>query len=168
LSIAAGPSSGAAFQLASAIAQVFNDTAPNAVIDVFETRGSSHNVRLLESGQVDLATMQADTPVGDRVNAVASLYSDAYQLMANQSSDIQGFADLEGHRVAIGPTGSGQNSAFLFAADHSALSAERLTALPMSEEAANFAMVSGAGTVAGGARRSRCRPGNQTDHRARA
>jgi len=143
LSLAAGPRSGESFQLALAIAQVFNDTVPNATIDVFETNGSTQNVRLLESGQVDLATMQADTRADDTVNAVASLYFDAYQLIVNESSDVQGFQDLEAHRVAIGPAGSGQSTAFLFAAQHYGLSSEQLTALPMSEDAANFAMIMG-------------------------
>ena len=143
LSIAAGPRSGESFELASAIAQVFSDAVPNLTIDVFETNGSSQNVRLLESGQVDLATLQADTHVHDRVNAVASLYFDAYQLIVNASSGIRRFEDLEGRRVAIGPAESGQSSAFLFAADHFGLTSERLTALPMAEEAANFAMILG-------------------------
>jgi TRAP transporter TAXI family solute receptor len=143
LSIAAGPRSGESFQLASAIAQVFNETVPNASIDVFETSGSAENARLLESGQVDVATMQADTHVHGGINALASLYFDAYQLIVTESSDIRSFDQLAGQRVAIGPAGSGQSSAFLFAAEHYGLSGGHLTALPMSEEAANFAMVMG-------------------------
>jgi len=130
LSIAAGPRSGESFQLASAIAQVFNETVPNASIDVFETSGSAENARLLESGQVDVATMQADTHVHGGINALASLYFDAYQLIVTESSDIRSFDQLAGQRVAIGPAGSGQSSAFLFAAEHYGLSGGHLTALP--------------------------------------
>ncbi len=122
---------------------MFNATVPNTTLDVFETNGSSQNVRLLEAGQVDLATMQADIRADDTVNAVASLYFDAYQLIVKESSDIQGFEDLEGYRVAIGPAGSGQSSAFVFTAEHYGLSSEQLTALPMSEDTANFAMIMG-------------------------
>jgi TRAP transporter TAXI family solute receptor len=143
LSIAAGPRSGESFQLASAIAQVFNDAATHTSIDVFETSGSAENVRLLEAGQVDFATVQADTRVDDTVNAVASLYFDAYQLIVNASSDIQGFEDLKGYRVAIGPANSGQNGSFWFVAQHYGLSSDQLVALPMSEDAANFAMIMG-------------------------
>ena len=39
LSFAAGPRSGESFQLASAIAQVFNETVPNVTIEVFEGNG---------------------------------------------------------------------------------------------------------------------------------
>ena len=92
LSIAAGPRSGESFQLASAIAQVFNETVPNASIDVFETSGSAENARLLESGQVDVATMQADTHVHGGINALASLYFDAYQLIVTESSEDNGIS----------------------------------------------------------------------------
>jgi TRAP-type uncharacterized transport system substrate-binding protein len=95
------------------------------------------------SGQIDFATVQADTQLGERINAVASLYFDAFQLIVNASSGIQGFKDLEEQRVAIAPAGSGQNRSFWFVAGHYGLAADQLTALPMSEEAANFAMIMG-------------------------
>jgi len=141
LAMAAGPRGSESFQLATAVAQVFNDTVKNARIDVFETGGSGDNVRLLESGQVDFATVQADTPVGESVSAVASLYLDAYQLIVRQGSGIRHFSDLAGQRVAIAPAGSGQNKAFWFLAQHYGLDTEQLSALPMAEEAANFAMM---------------------------
>ncbi len=143
LAIAAGPRDSESFQLASAIAGVFNDANPGISIDVFETSGSAENAGLLESGQVDFATVQADTQLGESANAVASLYFDAYQLIVTAASDIQGFEDLAGHRVAIAPRGSGQNSSFWFVADHYGLTSGEITALPMSEEAANFAMIMG-------------------------
>ncbi len=141
--LAAGPRNGESFQLASVIAQVFNNAKRHTRIDVFETSGSAENIRLLEAGQVDFATLQADTRVGDSVNAVASLYFDAYQLIVKASSDIQDFEGLRGHRVAIGPVGSGQFESFWFVAEHYGLTMDQLTALPISEDAANFAMIMG-------------------------
>ena len=78
LAIAAGPSNSESFRLATAIAAVFNRSNPNSIIDVFETGGSAENVRLLEAGHVDFATIQADTPVSENISTVASLYHDAY------------------------------------------------------------------------------------------
>ena len=143
LAFAAGPKNSESFQLAAAIAEVFNEAHTGITLDVFETSGSAENIDLLESGQIDFATVQADTQLGERINAVASLYFDAFQLIVNASSEIQGFKDLEGQRVAIAPAGSGQNRSFWFVAGHYGLAADQLTALPMSEEAANFAMIMG-------------------------
>jgi TRAP transporter TAXI family solute receptor len=143
LAMAAGPRNSESFQLALAIAEVFNESQAGISIDVFETSGSAENVTLLESGRIDFATVQADTQLGERVNAVASLYFDAFQLIVKASSNVNGFEDLAGKRVAIAPTGSGQNSSFWFVAGHYGLTPDRLTALPMSEDAANFAMIMG-------------------------
>jgi len=143
LAIAAGPRGSESVELASAIAQVFNEHNSITRIDVFETAGSAENIRLLEKGQVDFATAQADIRVNESVMAVASLYFDAYQLIVNDSTGIKVFNELRGQRVAIPPEGSGQHDSFWFVAEHYGLSPEDLTALPMSEEAANFAMVAG-------------------------
>jgi TRAP transporter TAXI family solute receptor len=143
LAIAAGPRSSESFWLASAIATVFEDSMPGIRVDVFETSGSSENAKLLESGQVDFALVQGDTRVGEAISAVASLFFDAYQLVVAETSDIRSFSDLAGRRVAIAPKGSGENLSFWFVAEHYGLDADQLTALPMSEDAANFAMVMG-------------------------
>ena len=143
LAIAAGPSNGEAFKLASVIAQVYNQSASNVRLEVFETGGSADNVRLLEARQVAFATIQADTRTDESITAVASLYADAYQLIVSDASAITRFSELAGRRVAIAPEGSGQNSAFWFAAEHYGLSPDAMTALPMSEDAADFAMIMG-------------------------
>ena len=143
LAIAAGPRGSESFELASAIAEVFNEHNSLTRIDVFETAGSADNIRLLEKGQVDFATAQADIQIDETATAVASLYFDAYQLIANDSTGIKVFNELRGRRVAIPSEGSGQNDSFWFVANHYGLSPEDLTALPMSEDAANFAMVMG-------------------------
>jgi TRAP transporter TAXI family solute receptor len=143
LAIAAGPGNSESFRLATAIAAVFNRSNPNILVDVFETGGSGENVRLLESGHVDFATIQADTPLNENVSAVASLYHDAYQLIVNDSTAIRDFSDLAGHRVAIAPVGSGQNQSFWFVAGHYGVTEASLVALPMAEEAADFAMTMG-------------------------
>jgi TRAP transporter TAXI family solute receptor len=141
LALAAGPRSSESFRLATVIASVFNRANPNILLEVFETGGSGENVRLLQQGHVDFATIQADTRVNEEVTALASLYHDAYQLIVNDSTDIQAFADLAGHRVAIPPAGSGQNQSFWFLARHYGLTEDSVIALPMAEEAADFAMI---------------------------
>ena len=118
LAIAAGPRDSESFELASAIAQVFNEHSASTRIDVFETSGSTDNIRLLQAGQVDFATAQADAWVNESAMAMASLYFDAYQLIANDSTAIKVFSELRGRSVAIPTEGSGQNASFWFVAEH--------------------------------------------------
>lgn len=138
--IAAGLRIGDSFDLASSIARVLEERHPGTEVEVFETHGSSENVRLLQDGHADFATMQSDVASDGSVHVVASLYFDAYQLVVAEESSIQHPADLVGHRVAIGPRGSGHYESFWFLIDHYGVPRDQLVAMPMSAEAANFAM----------------------------
>ncbi|MEN8183803.1 MAG: TAXI family TRAP transporter solute-binding subunit [Myxococcota bacterium] len=143
LAIAAGPREGEAFRLAEAIAEVAARRL-HLEVEVLETAGSAENVRLVEAGRVDLATVQADVEAATGLALVAPLYPDAFQLVVREDSEIRGVADLAGHRIAIPPEGGGQFRSFWFLAGHYGLEAASLTALPMSAPAANFAMLEGA------------------------
>lgn len=141
--IAAGERSGESFTLATAIADVAEDTYPNLRVEVYETGGSAENARLLQSGFADFATIQSDTPFEGDIQILASLYFDAYQLIVREALDFDSFSDLVGRRVAIAPRGSGQFETFWFLADHFGVGEDTLTALPMSPDAADFAMTMG-------------------------
>jgi TRAP transporter TAXI family solute receptor len=143
LSIAAGPADSETFGLMTAIADSLNEMDNGLEISVFETGGTTENMELLESGQIDIATVQADSLIPEEALAIARLYPDAYHLVVNADADIKHFSDLRGHRVAIPPTSSAQNGSFWFLADHYRLQAEDLIALPMSAKAGNFAMLQG-------------------------
>ncbi len=143
ITIAAGPHGSESYRVAEAIAAVFRQAQPGTSVEVFETGGSTENVRLLEAGKVDVATMQADTRVHGRVEAIASLYYDTYQLIVRTDSGIKSFHDLTGHRIAIAPRSSGQNQAFWSLARYYGIAENDTLALPMAEDAANFAMIMG-------------------------
>lgn len=138
--IAAGPRNGDSFELARAIAEVAEERFPRLRIEVFETQGSAENVRLLQSGHADLACIQSDVESDGSVHAVASLYFDAYQLIVAADSPVQQPADLAGRTVAIGSRGSGHFESFWLMVEHYGLDTEDVVALPMSSEAAIFAM----------------------------
>jgi TRAP transporter TAXI family solute receptor len=140
VAIAAGPRGGDSFALANAIASVLEASHPQLSVEVYETHGSVENVRLLEEGRADLATMQSDVRTDGNVHAVASLFYDAYQLVVPADSAIESPADLHGRTVAIGPRGSGHFESFWFLVEHYGLDPDELLALPMSASAANFAM----------------------------
>lgn len=144
LAVAAGPRDGEAFVLAEALARVARSVPPQLEIEVLETAGSSENMRLVETGRVDLATVQADNEVLPRAALVAPLYPDSFQLLVRESSGIRSVSDLAGHRIAIPPEGGGQFRSFWFLAAHYGLDPSTVTALPMSASAANFAMLEGA------------------------
>jgi TRAP transporter TAXI family solute receptor len=143
LTIAAGPASGDSFELAEAIARVVEESYPRVKVDVYETQGSGENIRLVDADRVDLGVIQADSSITVDVRAVATLYSDAFQLVVTTESGIQSVADLAGRRVAIPPADSGQNRSFWFLIRHYGIQPDQLTALAMSDEAANFAMQQG-------------------------
>jgi TRAP transporter TAXI family solute receptor len=144
LVIAAGARDGEAFLLAEAMARVARAALPNLEIEVLETAGSSENMRLVEAGRVDLATVQADNEVLPHVALVAPLYPDSFQLIVREDSEIRSVSDLAGHRVAVPTEGGGQFRSFWFLAAHYGLDPSSVTALPMSVSAANFAMLEGA------------------------
>ena len=142
LTLAAGPVTSETYRLAQAIAEELSESG-RLRIRVFETGGSIENMDLLETGQVDLATVQAAANLPDEAMGVARLYADAFHLVVNTDAGIGHFADLAGHRVAIPPESSAQHPSFWFLAEHYGLDAASLEALPMSADAANFAMLQG-------------------------
>lgn len=143
IALAGGPEGSETLALTEAIAEVLNEKKLGFRIVVYETGGSHQNLQLLEEKRVDLGTLQGDTPASDRIAGVTTLYQDAYHLIVNDESGIEDFADMPGHRVAIPPASSGQFNSFWFLAEHYGIADELPDALPMSEEAANFAMEQG-------------------------
>jgi TRAP transporter TAXI family solute receptor len=143
VTIAGGPSGSETLALTQAIAEALNKADLGVQVMVFETGGSSENLRLLEHRRIDMGTLQADTSASGSVLGMLSLYSDAYHLIARDETGIHSFADLPGHRVAIPPQSSGQFASFWFLADHYGIQPEQINAQPMAEEAANFAMERG-------------------------
>lgn len=109
--------------------QVFGDTFANLVsskskkydIEVKTTAGSAANLRLLSKDYIQMAVAQMDliNDAYDRTGifehdkkyqgyrAVASLYTEACQIVVPANSDIQSVDDLEGKTVSIGEEESG-------------------------------------------------------------
>jgi len=143
ITIASGQRGSETVALTTAIAEVLNEANLGFQITVFESGGSSENIRLLENGRIDMATIQADTQTPRSVVGVASLYKDAYHLIVRNDANIRSFADLPGHRIAIPPATSGQFNSFWFLAAHYGLGPAQLNALPVAHDAANFAMEQG-------------------------
>ena len=143
LKIAAGQSSGQAFQLIKAIQTVSHRHHPEIKIEVFETRGSLQNARLLESGAVDLATTRSDLVLGNRAQLVAELYSDAFQLLIRRSSDISGIKDLIGKRIALPSENSAAYQSFWFVAAHYDLQPRDIAVYPGTDTTTDWLLING-------------------------
>lgn len=109
--------------------QVFGDTFANLVtskskkykIEVKTTAGSASNLRLLSKDYIQMAVAQMDliNDAYDRTgifehdkkyqgySAIASLYTEACQIVVPADSSIQSVEDLEGKTVSIGEEESG-------------------------------------------------------------
>lgn len=144
VTIAAGSKDGEAYAVARALGEIVERHHPDIHVEVVETVGSLQNVELLESGRVDLATVQADVSTGLGSRLIARLYPDVFQLLARVDSGIETLADLAGRRVALPPQGSGQYLSFWFLAEHYGLAEGDFHALPMSTSSANWALMDGA------------------------
>jgi TRAP transporter TAXI family solute receptor len=143
LSIAAGQRSGQAFQLVTAIRTVTQRHHPEIRIEVFETRGSLQNARLLENRSVDMATTQSDLVLGLRAQLVAELYSDAFQLVVRGDSGIRDISDLIGKRIALPPEGSSEYNAFQFLAKHYHLDTGQMEVFPGTEATTDWLFING-------------------------
>lgn len=141
--MAVGPEGSETFELGNAIASVLSQSDNQMGVESIETGGSRINLELLQAGQIQLATLQADSPIPEGVEAVAVLYKDAYHLVVREQSGIEHFSDLVGKKVAIPPESSAQNGSFWFLASHYGIRPEQIQALPIAEDAANFAMLQG-------------------------
>lgn len=104
----------------SALCDIFTKAQPRTEFEIKNTAGSAANLRLLSDGYLELAITQSD--VADEAyhgfglfqddprteySALASLYTEACQIVVRADSTIQTIDDLLGKVVSIGEEGSG-------------------------------------------------------------
>ncbi|TWU40690.1 serine/threonine-protein kinase [Novipirellula artificiosorum] len=77
---------------------------------VTASNGSIDNRDRLLHHEVSLAPMQASAVNGDELCVVAPLFYEAVHVLARHDSEITSLTDLPGHRVAVGPVGSGSRA----------------------------------------------------------
>ena len=123
LTLVAGNRTGESYIFSKALEQVVEYKHPEIEIDVVETGGTSENINLLNQGQAQLATAQADVPAGPSARIVSVLYQDVFQLVVRPKSKISQFVDLKGKRIGLPKTG-GQYRSFLRVAAHYGLREE--------------------------------------------
>lgn len=124
LLMATGGTGGTYYPLGGAIAEVWSNKIEGVNVTVQSTGASVENIRLLASGETDLAMAMNGVAQaawkgegdfeGNAVNNIAGvgvIYPEVMQIVTPKDSGIKTVADLKGKRVSIGPVGSGTASA---------------------------------------------------------
>jgi uncharacterized protein len=99
-----------------AVAAVINDADRALQVETRHTKGSTANVPLLESGELDLALVQGEVAhealngIGRppaRIHVLSAMYSTAGMFVVRGDSAARTIEDLKGQAVAFGARGSG-------------------------------------------------------------
>ncbi len=121
INVLTGGQSGIYYPLGVALSQAYGKVLPSAKISVQATKASAENLNLLQQGKGEVAFALADavsdawkgdeeagfkTPL-KKLRAVAGLYSNYIQIIANAESGIKTIADLKGKRISVGAPKSG-------------------------------------------------------------
>ena len=117
--LATGGSTGTYYSYGSALSQILGDKTKVA-ITVQSTGASKANIQLMDACEVELAMVQNDVMdyawrgvdlfTGEQTqnfNAMAALYAEVCQVVANPAAGIRTIADLRGKNVSVGDAGSG-------------------------------------------------------------
>jgi TRAP transporter TAXI family solute receptor len=85
-------------------------------VKVSPSDGSLDNRERLIDGSVHLAPLQASAVTASELSVAAPLFFEAVQVLVRDGAPIHSIEDLRGHRVAVGPRGSGsrQVAEYLF------------------------------------------------------
>ena len=118
LSIATGGTGGIYYPLAGGFGSILSKEIPGITATAEVTGGSLDNMKLIGSGNADIAFTQVDTAV-DAINgldkfpkklpirALAVMYVNIMQVVTLEGNGIAKFEDLKGKRVSTGAPGSG-------------------------------------------------------------
>jgi TRAP transporter TAXI family solute receptor len=106
--------------LGDALVKEYARVLPDVRFEVEETAGSVTNIEDLQNGTADLGLALADVaymafsgdlrelvPDGRNVRGLAVLHSSRVHVMVRANSNIKSVVDFRGHRVVVGPPGSG-------------------------------------------------------------
>lgn len=118
LSIATGGTGGIYYPLAGGFGSIIAKEIPGITATAEVTGGSLDNMKLIGSGNADVAFTQVDTAV-DAINgvdkfpkklpirALAVMYVNLMQVVTLEGNGITKFEDLKGKRISTGSPGSG-------------------------------------------------------------
>ena len=118
LSVGTAPPGGAFFVVGGAFAEVLNTYGPGWDVTAEATKGSLENIRRLDSGELDLAVLNAaityfavrgegNWEKAYPLKAIMTLAPNVAVFITPESSGVRSLSDLRGKRVVVGPAGAG-------------------------------------------------------------
>jgi len=119
--ILTGSTSGVYYPLGNALSSIFIKSMPGTRWSVQVTQGSIENLRLLQTGDGELAFSLGDTVSAawkgnaeagfkapqKKLRGVAAIYPNYIQIVVSEASGIKTLADLKNKRISVGPKQSG-------------------------------------------------------------
>lgn len=118
LTVGSGPFGSDSDALMRHVADVVARHSKTLRLAVRATRDPSENIARLNSRQIDLAVIRADTPVVSDVRMIAGLFPDYFQIVVRADAPARSVADLPGLRIAIPQFGTDAFRSFWVLADH--------------------------------------------------
>ena len=120
MTMATGGTSGVYFPLGGAISQTLGNKSDGKYSVTAQATGASgENMRLVGSGEVDVAIVQNDVADAayngtepfkdkqDNVRAIGRLYPEYLHVVASKDSGIKSLADFKGKKISVGARGAG-------------------------------------------------------------
>jgi uncharacterized protein len=155
LNMGSGWVTGVYYPLAGAMSRIAHNSIDNISLTVESSGASVVNVKMIGSGDLDLAIVQNDVAyyayngewrddfIGNPIENMSGLfvlYPEPVQLVADAGAGINSPADLAGKKVALGPLGSGAEVNALQVLEAAGLSEEDLASVERLEagEAADY------------------------------
>lgn len=121
INILTGGQSGVYYPMGVALSQIYGAAIPSAKVTVQSTKASAENLNLLQAGRGEIAFSLGDSLSdawnGDKeagfaaplkkLRAVAGIYPNYIQIVANADAGIKTLADMKGKRISVGAPKSG-------------------------------------------------------------
>jgi len=118
--LATGGTSGTYYPFGGAIANIWNTKLENMNVTAQATGASAENLRLINKGEAEFATVQNDVMdyayhgtdmfAGEKLEnimTIGTLYPEVVQIAVSKDSGITSVADFRGKRISVGDAGSG-------------------------------------------------------------
>lgn len=107
--VASGVANGGYHRVATALSEVL-DRETKSVTEVVQTEGSSDNLELLTSKQVELALLQADAVSSSMIAVVAPLYYEVVHIVVRADLNLKSISELRDKLVIVGAQKAGSRS----------------------------------------------------------
>ena len=96
---ATGITGTATHELIEAIGNQLQINDSDLVVKFIPTSGTKENIKLLESGKVDIAAIPSGAVSRPNLSHIAHLYTNTYHLIVHEDSNIASMHDLSGKRI---------------------------------------------------------------------